>query len=53
MDFIGVDEKRVTFSWVSAAEGARWAQLVDEVTNDIRDLGPYAEYKQLDAVGIE
>jgi len=53
MDFMGVDTNRVTFSWVSAAEGARWAQLVNEVTDNIRNLGPYAEYKALAVAGIE
>jgi coenzyme F420-reducing hydrogenase delta subunit len=53
MDFMGVDTNRVTFSWVSAAEGARWAQLVNEVTDNVRNLGPYAEYKQLAGAGIE
>ena len=53
MDFMGVDTNRVTFSWVSAAEGARWAELVNEVTDGVRKLGPYAEYKQLASAGIE
>ena len=53
LDFMGVDTSRVTFSWVSAAEGARWAQLVNEVTDGVRKLGPYAEYKQLASTGVE
>ncbi|MDH7570601.1 MAG: 4Fe-4S dicluster domain-containing protein, partial [Armatimonadota bacterium] len=31
---------RVHFAWVSAAEGKKWAQLVNEVTTRIRQLGP-------------
>jgi coenzyme F420-reducing hydrogenase delta subunit len=53
MDFMGIDTRRVTFSWVSAAEGARWAELVNEVTQTIRELGPYEDYKQLAAAGVE
>jgi coenzyme F420-reducing hydrogenase delta subunit len=53
MEFMGIDMNRVTFSWVSAAEGARWAQLVNEVTDSVRNLGPYAEYKELVVAGIE
>jgi coenzyme F420-reducing hydrogenase delta subunit len=53
MEFMGIDMNRVTFSWVSAAEGARWAQLVNEVTDSVRNLGPYAEYKELAVTGIE
>ena len=43
----------MTFSWVSAAEGAKWAELVNEATNKVRALGPYKEIQQLAAVGIE
>lgn len=53
MEFMGIDTDRVTFSWVSAAEGAKWAQLVNEVTDRVRALGPYAEYQRLASAGIE
>ncbi len=53
MDAMGIDTSRVTFSWVSAAEGAKWAQLVNEVTDTVRKLGPYSEYQQLATTGIE
>ena len=53
MDFLGIDVRRVTFSWVSAAEGARWAELVDEVTSRVRELGPYTEYQELALTGVE
>lgn len=38
-EFVGLDTRRITFSWVSAAEGAKWAELVNEVVEDIRELG--------------
>ncbi len=53
LDFAGVDVRRVTFSWVSAAEGARWAELVDEVTDAVRELGPFDEHHRLAGLGIE
>jgi coenzyme F420-reducing hydrogenase delta subunit len=53
LDFVGIDLNRVTFSWVSAAEGAKWAELVNETTDRVRALGPYKEIQQLAAVGIE
>jgi coenzyme F420-reducing hydrogenase delta subunit len=46
LDFLGIDIRRITFSWVSAAEGAKWAQLVNETVNNIRTLGPYKEYQK-------
>jgi coenzyme F420-reducing hydrogenase delta subunit len=53
LDFVGIDLRRVTFSWVSAAEGAKWAELVNQATNTVRELGPYQEIEQLAAVGVE
>jgi F420-non-reducing hydrogenase iron-sulfur subunit len=37
---------RVTFSWVSAAEGKKWADLVNEVVAKLRELGPFKEYQK-------
>jgi coenzyme F420-reducing hydrogenase delta subunit len=53
MDFMGIDTERITFSWVSAAEGAKWAELVNEVTTTIRAKGPYAEYQALATTGVQ
>jgi len=47
IDFIGIDVNRITFSWVSAAEGTKWASLVNEVTEKVRELGPFDQYKKL------
>ena len=37
---IGIEPERVQFSWVSAAEGARFADLINKVVDDVRKLGP-------------
>lgn len=50
LDFMGFDTRRVHFSWVSAAEGAKWANLVNSVTDDIKKLGPYCDYKKLNPI---
>lgn len=52
MDFVGFDMKRIYFSWISAAEGAKWAAFVNEVTQSIRDLGPYTDYEALKNIGV-
>ncbi len=39
----GIDEERVRLDWVSASEGARFATLVNEMTEAIRSLGPVKE----------
>ncbi len=40
LEHVGVSPQRVQFSWVSAAEGARFASLIDKVTEDIKRIGP-------------
>ena len=37
---LGINEKRVRLEWVSASEGRRFADLITEFTNDIKELGP-------------
>jgi coenzyme F420-reducing hydrogenase delta subunit len=46
-DFIGIDIRRIKFSWVSAAEGAKWADIVNSTVASIRELGPYEEYQKV------
>ena len=53
MDFMGIDMNRITFSWVSAAEGARWAEVVNTTVGRIRELGPYIAYKDLVNKSVE
>lgn len=36
----GVDERRLGLEWISAAEGARFAEVVNEFTELIKNLGP-------------
>jgi F420-non-reducing hydrogenase iron-sulfur subunit len=47
LDFLGIDTRRVQFSWVSAAEGAKWAEVVNSTVETIRRLGPFENYRRL------
>jgi F420-non-reducing hydrogenase iron-sulfur subunit len=38
----GIEEKRVRLEWVSASEGDRFASIVNEMTEQIRQLGPFS-----------
>ncbi len=40
LDYIGIEKGRVHFSWVSAAEAGRFAELITEVTEEVKKLGP-------------
>lgn len=37
---VGLEEDRISFSWVSAAEGGRFAEVVQGVTERVAALGP-------------
>lgn len=45
LNFIGVEKDRFRMSWVSAAEGAKFAQIVDDFERDIKVLGPQRRLK--------
>ena len=47
MEFMGLEMDRLQFSWVSAAEGAKWTQVVDDVVKKVRKLGPNTKYAGL------
>jgi len=47
LDTLGIDTRRIKFSWVSAAEGAKWAEVVNTTVEKIKALGPYTEYHQM------
>jgi len=47
LDFSGIDVERVRFSWVSAAEGAKWADVVNSTVEKIKQLGPHENYRKI------
>jgi len=40
MKSIGLDDRRFRMTFVSASEGAKWAAVVTNVVNTIKELGP-------------
>ena len=38
---LGIEDERVRLEWVSASEGERFAAIVDEMTEQLRRLGPF------------
>ena len=47
LEFSGIDPRRVLFSWVSAAEGRKWSELIDEITAQVRELGPFTSFERI------
>ena len=46
LEYTGIDPQRVRMTWVSAAEGNKFAEVVTEVTEDIRNLGPMQHFRR-------
>jgi len=44
LEFVGIDLQRLQFAWVSAAEGAKWAEVVNAMVAHVRELGPFEGY---------
>ena len=44
---MGIDEERFRLEWVSAGEGAKWAQIADEMAAAIKAKGPLAWWENV------
>ena len=40
LERLGFDEKRLRLEWISASEGQKFADTVNEMVREIRELGP-------------
>lgn len=40
LGYLGIDPRRMRLEWISAAEGARFAEVVTEFTKEMKSLGP-------------
>lgn len=50
LEFCGVDNERINFSWISASEGKKWVTLINEITDKVKTLGPFENYKKLNSL---
>jgi coenzyme F420-reducing hydrogenase delta subunit len=40
LEYLGMEPERLRVEWISAAEGKRFAQVIQEMTADLKRLGP-------------
>ncbi len=40
LDQMGIEPERFRLEWVSAGEGPKWVQVANEMTEDVKALGP-------------
>ena len=43
LDAMGIDSKRLKLDWVSASEGAKFAQTISDFTKTLKELGSLAK----------
>ena len=46
LEFVGINPLRIRMSWVSASEGKKFADVITEVTEEIKRLGPLESFKR-------
>jgi coenzyme F420-reducing hydrogenase delta subunit len=46
LEYLGVDPARVRMSWVSASEGAKWKEVIEEVVEGVKAIGPMDQFKR-------
>jgi coenzyme F420-reducing hydrogenase delta subunit len=44
MEQMGVEPERIHFSWVSSAESTKFVDVVTQVTEAVKTLGPNTNY---------
>ena len=44
MDFMGIERDRLHLSWISSAEATKFIDVVGEVTEAVRALGPNTHF---------
>lgn len=41
LEFMGIESERFHFDWISAAEGQKFAEVVEKFTEQVRGVGPF------------
>jgi F420-non-reducing hydrogenase iron-sulfur subunit len=53
LELIGVNPERLRLEWVSASEGIRFAEVVTDFTNKLKELGPLGTGEGIDKNGLK
>ena len=46
LEYVGVDPKRFNMSWVSASEGSKWKDVVEDVVGKAKEAGPFEQFRR-------
>lgn len=47
LETMGIDSNRLHFSWVSASEGKKFTEVVNDLINKVRAAGPFKSYEKI------
>lgn len=48
LEFVGVDPQRFQVRWISGSEGQKFAQVITDMTEDIKALGPNRKLRDVE-----
>ena len=40
LEYLGIEPERIQASWVSASEGSKFADVIDDITDGLKQVGP-------------
>jgi coenzyme F420-reducing hydrogenase delta subunit len=49
MEHMGIEPDRIHYSWISSAESTKFVEVVKEVTEKVRALGPNQHFAKQEA----
>ena len=52
LEFLGLSPDRLFFTWVSASEAAKWADVVEEITGRVKKAGPLRDFAEMSPVRL-
>ncbi len=47
LEHMGVEKDRIHFSWISSAEATKFVDVVKEISDKVRALGPNTKLKKI------
>ena len=53
MSHVGLDPGRLRLEWISAAEGARFAEIMSDFAEQLRDLGPLGQGEGIEPADLK
>ena len=53
LQLIGLNPDRLRLEWIAASEGSRFAEVMSDFTERLRDLGPLGREEGIDEAGVQ